>query len=157
MGHLSVVGEGALAAAVRRSPRRLFSSTVIAMAEPVTMPRDIYQSLRIGFTTGQATHNLDFARNAEPRPDVFHPGDSFGRVFAWVWRFDRAEAAQLLADYLADMRDHGPGASDIDPPVTLDEILDGLRYALPHGFTEYDEIVAFARRKVPGLYGDPDV
>lgn len=82
------------------------------------------------------------------------PGDPFGRVLAWVWRLDPDRAMVLLADYLAELRDHGYGADEVDPPIALKEVLSGLRYALPHGFPDYDRIVEMARRNVPSLYGD---
>ncbi len=62
----------------------------------------------------------------------------------------------FLADYLAALRDHNPVA-DLSPPVRLDEVLCGLRLALPDGFGDYDQIVSKARRDVKGYYGgDPN-
>jgi hypothetical protein len=58
----------------------------------------------------------------------------------------------FLADVLAGLRDHNPLA-DLDPPVTLDELLRWMQIALPHDFTGYDQVVAMARREVPGYYG----
>jgi hypothetical protein len=85
-----------------------------------------------------------------------HPGDPFGTVFAWIWQDSPDQAMLFLADVLAALRDHNPVA-DLDPPVTLDELLSGLRLALPHDFTGYDQVVATARREVAGYYGsDPN-
>jgi hypothetical protein len=128
--------------------------------EPVvTMPARVYQTLRSGFTAHAAewlTHQLQDTPPGQRR--LIHPGDHFGRVFAWVWRDDPNEAMLMLADYLAVLRDHNPVA-DLDPPVRLDDILRGLRLALPDGFEEasYDAMVAQARQQVQGYYGaDPN-
>jgi hypothetical protein len=119
----------------------------------------VYETLKAGFVvrsadslTGQLGEN---AAHAGPEHRVLHPGDPFGRVFAWVWDDDQDQAMVLLADYLASLR-QGRGA-DIDPPVRLDEVLAGLSPALPHAFTDYPAVVAKARRDVPGYYGlDPN-
>lgn len=40
--------------------------------------------------------------------------------------------------------------------IGLDEVLRGLRLALPDGFGDYDQVVSKARRDVQGYYGyDP--
>jgi len=64
----------------------------------------------------------------------------------------------LPADCLAMLRDHNPWA-DFTPPVRLDEVLGGLRLALPHDF----DVLRFCRntsrphRDVQGYYGaDPN-
>lgn len=82
-----------------------------------------------------------------------HPGDPFGKVLAWLWLTDRAAAMLTLADFCAHLRDHGR-----DPaPVTLDDVLAGLTYAMPTRFPdpEFDALIAEARRVVPGMYGRP--
>lgn len=88
------------------------------------------------------------------RSHVLHPGDAFGDVLAWVWEHDRTQAMIMLADYLAELRNHGTGAADVDPPVSLDEVLNGLRIALPSGFADRDEVLEVARNEVPEFYGD---
>jgi hypothetical protein len=57
-------------------------------------------------------------------------------------------AVILVADYIAELRAHGPGAPEVDPPISLDEVLNGLRIALPSGFRDYDEVVDAARSMV---------
>jgi hypothetical protein len=82
------------------------------------------------------------------------PGDPFGTVFAWLWEDDPDQAMVFLGDVMAVLRDHNPVA-DLSPPVTLDEILSGLRLALPSGFTGYDHVVDKARRDVPATTAAP--
>lgn len=82
-----------------------------------------------------------------------HPGDPFGKVLAWLWLTDRAAAMLTLDDFCAQLRDHGR-----DPaPVTLDDVLAGLTFAMPARFpdTEFEALIAEARRMVPGMYGRP--
>jgi hypothetical protein len=46
---------------------------------------------------------------------------------------------------------------EIDPPIRLDEVLVGLRLALPWGFDDYNEVVTMARRDVRRYMGsDPN-
>jgi hypothetical protein len=92
---------------------------------------------------------------AAARQDL-HTGAQFGRVFAWIWDYDPSEAMSFLAEVLIELRDREPGVS-INPRVRLDEILKGLRLALPSGFCDYHEAVDRARREFPGYYGgDPN-
>ncbi len=124
-----------------------------------TMPRRVYDTLKAGFTDSSADWLI--RQILHDRPDqehrVLHLGDPFGRVFAWVWKDDPDQAMLLLADYLAALRSHHPQAGDIDPPIRLDEVLSGLRLALPHDFGDYPAVVAKARREVRGYYGsDPN-
>lgn len=82
-----------------------------------------------------------------------HPGDPFGKVLAWQWLTDRAAAMLTLADFGAQLRDHGR-----DPaPVTLDDVLAGLTLAMPTRFpdAEFEALIAEARRTVAGMYGRP--
>lgn len=124
--------------------------------QTVTLPRRVYQTLTSAF----AAHSAEWlTRQIQDEPQhrkVMHLGDPFGLVFAWLWNDDPHQAMDLLAGYLAVLRDHNPVA-DLRPPVRLDEVLHGLRLALPHDFRDYDQVVARARSEVPGYYGgDPD-
>jgi hypothetical protein len=124
---------------------------------PVIVPRAVYQQLKAGFaarSAEQITRRL--LRHPAHEPRLAHPGDPFGTVFAWMWADDQDQAMIFLADVLAGLRNFNEIA-DIDPPVTLDELLRWTRLALPHGFTGYEQVVATARREVPGYYGsDPN-
>jgi hypothetical protein len=90
-------------------------------------------------------------RNPQHR-DVLHPGDQFGTVFAWIWEDDPDQAMIFLADVMAALRDHNRVAN-LQPPVTLDELLRGLHLALPNSFTSYANVVEKARSDVEGYYG----
>ena len=142
---------------VNRSPAGDDGGMVEDSAPPVTLPRPVYQQLKAGFAARSAdliTRRLLRATPGQVR--VAHPGDPFGTVLAWMWADDPGQAMIFLADVLAGLRDHNQVA-DIDPPVTLDELLRWTRLALPHGFTDYDHVVAMARQDVPGYYGsDPN-
>jgi hypothetical protein len=127
------------------------------MASSVEVPTDLLSTLLAGFVAGTAARTLQSIDACSTRPALVHPGDSFGRVFAWAWEQDPTMAMILLADYLAELRDHGPGAPDVDPPISLDEVLDGLRVALPDGFTEYEQVEEAAREQAPSFYGDQSI
>lgn len=121
------------------------------MTESVTLPREVYESLKAGCTDGTADDLLSMlTRNG--RNTVAHPGDGYGRVLAWMWGHDRDEAVLAIAGLLADLRVHRPGASEIDPPVSVDELLRGLRFCLPPGFDAYDELVTYTREHITGYY-----
>jgi len=126
-------------------------------AEPtISLPYRVYATLKAGFVMGMADWMIRHVDSGAERR-ISHLGDPFGRVFAWVWSHDKDQAMILLADYLAQLRDGHPLADEIDPPIRLDEILVGLRLALPFGFSDYNEVVAMARRKVRRYYGaDPN-
>ena len=82
-----------------------------------------------------------------------HPGDAFGKVLAWLWLTDRAAAMVMLVDFCSQLRDHGQNPM----PVTLDDVLAGLTFAMPARFpdSEFEALIAEARRMVPGMYGRP--
>lgn len=129
------------------------------------LPPYIYQQLRHGFVRSVAGDLVDSLTPpgpptgpAPPRPAA-HPGEPFGVVIAWLWASDRHEVPELLADLLTELRHHGSHAGKLHPPITLDELLDGLRLALPSSFTahEYDQLAQLARTEVPRyLLSDPN-
>ena len=118
------------------------------MASSVEVPTDVLSTLLAGFVAREAARSLQSTRGT--RPSLLQPGDSFGRVFAWAWARDHTMAMILLADYLAELRVHGPGAPDVTPPISLDEVLNALRIALPEGIADYEQVVEAARRDVAG-------
>lgn len=119
----------------------------------ITMPGDSFESLSTGFVRGTAdfmiTHLLQ-----QDSPRLVHPGDGFGRVLAWTWR-ERGEVAAgvLVADLLAMLRRHHHRAHEIQPAVTLDELAEGLRHALPGDMSEQeiDEVTTKVRRQARGF------
>jgi hypothetical protein len=120
----------------------------------VNIPIAVYEKVRSGFIASEADRLVQrFYEMPDDR--VAHLGDPFGQVFAWIWSRNRDEVMLVLADYLADIRHH-PRIEEIDPPITFDEILKGLRPALPHDFPDYDIVIEKARHDVRSYYGkDP--
>jgi hypothetical protein len=124
--------------------------------QTITIPRRVYETLTSAFATHEAEWLTRQIRDDPQHRNIMHLGDPFGRVFAWIWNDDPDRAMFFLADYLAALRDHNPVA-DLTPPVRLDEVLHGLRLAMPDGFGDYDQVVSKARREVQGYYGgDPN-
>jgi hypothetical protein len=60
-----------------------------------------------------------------------HPGDTFGSVIAWLWHTSPDEVALVLTDYISQIHKWDDLAADQSPPVRLDDILDGLAFAVP--------------------------
>jgi len=121
-----------------------------------TVPSAILTTLLGGF----ASHIGEVLRDAHlrtGRQTPLHPGDHFGRVLVWAWETDRSRAMLLLLDVLLALRTAPPGATPPSPAYTLEDLLSGLRYAQPPGFTDYDLLVAAARVEVPTLYGGPGI
>lgn len=86
-----------------------------------------------------------------------HPGDSFGRIAAWLWDTGQAgRLALLVADLLAELRHHHPEAPPAGQRITLDRLLDGVRLSLP-GRAPAQELVAMLQRSVPGFSPSDDV
>jgi hypothetical protein len=106
---------------------------------------------------GKRRHTPDGAHSQRHYPPgrLAHPGDGFGRIVAWMWNHDRDEAMLFLADYFAELRQHQYLASHLTPPVSLDELLSGLRLAWPSTTPEfdYDTFVDQARHEAAGYYG----
>jgi hypothetical protein len=129
----------------------------VASGRTITLPYRVYGTLKAGFVKGGADWVMREAVDMPADDRVLHLGDPFGRVFAWVWNDDKDVAMMLLSDYLAELREGHLLADKIDPPISLDEVLSGLRLALPSGFSDYDEVVTKARREVRRYYGaDPN-
>lgn len=118
----------------------------------VTIPADTFESLSVGFVRGTA----DFMHSHLVRPDstLAHPGDGFGRVLAWTWQTQgAAQAALLVARLLAALQDR-QREREAPKPVTVDELVHGVQYALPGSMssTEIQEVLTSIRRRVPGLF-----
>lgn len=119
----------------------------------ITLPRNVYRHLVAAFAAHSAEWITRMITKNPPHRDAMHPGDPFGTVLAWIWEDDPDQAMVFLADVMTMLRDHNP--VEVSPPVTLDELLSGLRLALPNGFTGYDQLVEKARREVEDYYGGP--
>lgn len=122
--------------------------------QTVTMPTHVLESLTAGFIRGTADFMLDRLLRGDASR-LAHPGDGFGRVLAWTWR-ERGEgaAALLVADLLAMLQMHHPRADELQPAITLDELVSGIRLSLPGDVSEQEaaEVLAALRERVPGFY-----
>lgn len=127
------------------------------MDDTVTIPRSVYQSLKAGANAGYAGDLLRLLKlnAASGRPRLVLLDDAFGRIVAWMWSHDRDETMLLLADYLAQLREHHHLAADVTPLVSLDELLGGLRLAWPPTAAEGElaALADYARHQVAGYYG----
>lgn len=121
----------------------------------ITIPSDIYASLKAGFVTGMATTIVEHMDHEDPRITILNP--AFVRVFLWEWQRDRDLAMIMLADLLGDIRGCQEMSDGDESPVVLDEILRALPLYLPSDFPEYREIVTTARKDVRQYFGsDPN-
>jgi hypothetical protein len=122
---------------------------------PVTLPRLVYEHLISAFATHSAEQLTRRLLDTPGTPRIAHPSDAFGNVLAWMRAEDPRQVMLFLAHVMVVLRNRN-SAAGLNPPVTLDELPSGLKIALPHDFTDYDQLVAAARREVPGYYGsDP--
>lgn len=121
-----------------------------------SVPNSILTTLLGGFASHIGDQlREETAQNGRATP--LHPGDHYGRVVVWAWQTDRSLAMMLLLDVLVALRSAPPGTTPPSPAYTLEDLLRGLRYALPPRFDQYDHLVAAARVDVPALYGAPGI
>lgn len=117
--------------------------------------RRVLETLLAGYAAAAADRIL---RDRPVRGRWIHPGDDTGWVIAWLWGSGRPGQLMLfLADLVGELREHRPDAPD--PKLRLDDLLDGLDWAMPPGFdgAELAALVARARAEVPSFYGsDPN-
>ena len=82
------------------------------------------------------------ARGAAP-----HAGEAFGRVLAWLWETTCDDVVPYVADLVAQVRYHAPGA---DAAVTLDDVLAAVgRAAAPMPPAEGAAMLACLRAGLP--------
>jgi hypothetical protein len=121
--------------------------------DTVSVQRSAFDSLKAVATVGSATIILRELINDQQLGHARSvlPGDGFGRIVAGLWQRDPDDVALFLADVLAQLREHHPWASQIDPPISLDELLAGLQRGWPPAVpvTEFQELASHARRAVP--------
>jgi hypothetical protein len=119
---------------------------------PREVPSHIYDRLMSGFLCHEAHWLLTaMRRDGGYTPDMaIHPGDPFGRVIAWLWETAPEEAIMAVATYMSQVNKWDELA---EPQVRLEDILDGLGFAVPHGFptTEMEALRERARQEVPDL------
>lgn len=120
----------------------------VLMSPSADVPNDVREALLNGFFAQEADTaiNLFGAR----RGNFLHIGDSFGKVFAWLWRDFPDEAMEHLAGYLAQLRNHHRNAPQ--PPIRLDDVLGAMQLAADITDEEYQAICDRARTDVQRWY-----
>lgn len=116
----------------------------------LTLPTEVYATLRAGFVAYEASTLIGGILRDRPSQAnrIQNLGDPFGKVFAWVWETDQDQAMMLLDEYLSYLRKWDPQAKLIQPRIERDEVLAGLRMALPNDFQAYQAVVNKAKRDV---------
>jgi hypothetical protein len=117
------------------------------------IPLRVRRILQGGFIASAADRVI-YGWSQRGRPGHVHLGGLTGEVLAYLWADDPDEAMVFLADLLAELNKHHPQAGT-HGQVGLDELLDGLRLAMPPGFDGLDALCTKAQHDVPGHYGSP--
>lgn len=125
------------------------------------VPNSLLSTLLVGFALSTAHSNLcghHRYRAGQPNVMMSHPGDSFGKVLAWLWRSGREqEAVTLVADLLAEMRQHNPYAPEPGGRLVWKDLAMGIRQAInaPYDLSkdQVDDLLAHLEAKVPAFYG----
>jgi hypothetical protein len=124
----------------------------------IAVPQDVYRQLQAGYAASNARMCMEFDSNR-----IFHPGDKFIDVLRWLWRgidspltSGESLARSLLADHFAAVNailaEQEPPAA----PMTIDEMITGLRAAGLEGYAgpaEYQRICAMIREDIPAMTG----
>lgn len=147
---------GALCTALDTTPAELLTSDVAGV------PSKVLDILLIDFALATGHYKLcgPGQAAADPNAKADNPGDPFGKVVAWLWRSGRAaRAAQLVAEYLAEMRIHNPNHPAEGSRLTWSQLKQGIRTAIntPYDLStdEVDELCAYLEANVPSYYGKP--
>ncbi|WP_157574602.1 type II toxin-antitoxin system Phd/YefM family antitoxin [Nocardia jejuensis] len=120
----------------------------VLMSPATDVPAAIRHAMLTGFFSQEADTAIHLF--GARRGDFLHIGDSFGFVFAWLWRTAPSEAMEHLAGYLAQLRDHNRDAPQ--PPIRLDDVLGALQLAADIADDEYQAICDRARTDVQRWY-----
>jgi hypothetical protein len=124
----------------------------------IAVPQDVYRHLQAGYAASNARMCVEFDSNR-----IFHPGDKFIDVLRWLWggidsplASGESLACSLLADHFAAVNailaEQEPPAA----PMTIDEMITGLRAAGLEGYAgpaEYQRICAMIREDIPPMTG----
>lgn len=127
-------------------------------ASYIAVPQNLYRHLQAGFAGSNARTCVELERNR-----IFNPGDAFIDVLRWLWggidsllTSGESLASALLADHFAAVNailaEQEPPAA----PMTIDEMITGLRVAGLEGYAgrvEYQRICAMIREDVPAMTG----
>lgn len=116
------------------------------------VPDEIFQHLARAFIHEEGCELADNYKAG----GLARPSDDFGDLFAWAWQTDRDLAMQILAQLLKTAN----ASSDLDEPISAEQLLDGLRYSLHRTHYareyEYSDIRDMAERELPDLLPDLD-
>jgi hypothetical protein len=124
----------------------------------IAVPENIYRHLQAGYAASNARSCVEYESDR-----IFHPTDVFIDVLRWLWEgIDNPLmsgewlACRLLADHFAAVNailaDQEPPAA----PMTIDEMITGLRVAGLESYTgpaEYQRICTMIREDVPAMTG----
>jgi hypothetical protein len=141
-------------------------------ASGIAVPQNIYRHLQAGFAKSNAQRCVEYENNR-----LFHPGDALIDVLRWLWGgieggeirvilldgpvtvtavSGESLACTLLADHFAFVNailaEREPPAA----PLTIDEMITGLRVAGLEKYTgpaEYQRICTMIRENVPAMTG----
>lgn len=121
-------------------------------------PPAVLETMLVDVAVATAHDDLCSPYSTMKRGDVWHPGDPFGKVLAWLWTTGQEDhAASLVADLLAQARYHNPHG--VEPRLAFADLLDGIPMSLPNGTSQEsaDALVEHLREAVPKYFGDDDL
>lgn len=114
------------------------------------------ESVMVKLLAHLAVSTADLYHHESGDPDrVFHPGDAFGAVLAWLWRTGQeTRAVQLVVDLTAELREHNPHAGP--PRLAFSRIVSGIGFSLPNDFTgrQREDLTARLNADVPGWFSE---
>mgnify|MGYP007028010159 CR=1 FL=1 len=90
---------------------------------------------------------------------AFHPGEAIGTLLSALWKEGEHEfLASIVADYMAEMRDHAFNRPDVGQRLTLSSFLFSLPTAVKSlEEAEVEKMIKFLYAEVPYHYSDqPD-
>lgn len=90
---------------------------------------------------------------------AFHPGETIGTLLSALWKEGEHEfLARIVADYMAEMRDHAFNRPDVGQRLTLSSFLSSLPIAVNSlDEAEVEKMIKFLDSAVPYHYSDqPD-
>jgi hypothetical protein len=100
-------------------------------ANDIAVPQNIYRHLQTGFAESNARRCVEYERDR-----IFHPGDVFIDVLRWLWGGidsplmpGESLARTLLADHFAAVNAILAEQESPATPMTIDEMITGLRVA----------------------------
>lgn len=103
-------------------------------------------------------------RDPKADPAYFHPGDTIGSLIGQLWKCGEKDfLASIVAEYMAQMRDHAPNRPEAGNRLTLEVFIASLREAINQDSlnltnADIESIQDFLNREVPVRYShNPDL